>query len=121
MLKNIQTKLHSDTVKGNCFAAVVSCFLDCSIDIVPPVEEIMEEDRWVSVMMEFLGRMGYEWGSLDGHTDGFYIVVGTSPRDPEINHCCIYKDGVLWHDPHPDQTGLVDEKHFEYIDKISKN
>lgn len=36
---------------------------------------------------------------------GFYIASGLSARDSR--HSVIYKNGVLWHDPHPDRTGLT--------------
>ena len=116
MKKLIQTKLHDPpAVIGNCFATVVACFLDTDIDKVPPVEDIMQEDHWVSVMTGFLNAHGWEWDSLDGHLENneYYIVVGQSDRGNP--HCCIYLNGELYHDPHPDQTGLITETHFEYL------
>lgn len=124
MLKLTQTKLHNPPVIGNCFATVVACFLGLKIEDIPPFEDMMPFDKnkpkdnktWVGAAVKFLSEKGYEWGSLEGHTSGYYLVVGKSVRG--VNHVCIYKDGKLWHDPHPDRSGLVSEDYFEYIDKV---
>jgi len=116
MKKLTQTKLHDPPNQiGNCFATVLACFLDCEIEDIPAFEEEMfiEGSKWVTKAARFLAARGFDWGSLDSHTDGYYVVVGKSCRG--VNHCCIYKDGELWHDPHPDQSGLVTEEYFEFI------
>jgi hypothetical protein len=45
----------------------------------------------------------------------YYLVAGESARG--TIHVCIYKNGALWHDPHPDQSGLLEEDMFEYFKK----
>ena len=125
MTKTFQTTFHNKDGRGNCMAAVVASFLDLPIDQVPKFEELMVFDnpnpednkKWVDCCSEFLADRGFVWGSLDGHTEGFYIVVGRSPRG-DFNHCCIYQNGLLWHDPHPSGAGLLTETHFEFIDEF---
>lgn len=119
MRKNIQTKLHDPPhSKGNCFATVISCFLDCEVEDVPPIEEYMDWDYpqdklWIDKTNEFLESKGWKWVFLTGHTDGYYKVTGKTKRSDTVYHCCIYKSGGLWHDPHPDQSGLITEEAFE--------
>ena len=121
MIKVKQTKLHNppETI-GNCFAAVIASFLSCSIDEVPAIEDVMDNGttEWEVITQKFLNSKGYLWCDLDGHRKGHYIVIGKSPRG--FNHCCIYKDGKLWHDPHPDNTGLTTEEYFEYIGRFNE-
>jgi len=124
MIKVIQTKLHKPPeIKGNCFAAVIASFLECSITEILPFENFMDYDNsgkteWVTMAAQFLASKGWDWGSLDGHTKGYYLVIGNTHRSPEALHVCIYRHGKLWHDPHPDQQGLTTEKHFEYLLKL---
>lgn len=121
MIRVIQTRLHDPPqTKGNCFAACIASFLECDIDDVPPVEVIMsekpEENKWwTKLMIHWLSRKGWVWGLLDDHAEGYYMVIGQSKRG--VNHVCIYKDGELWHDPHPSNDGLITEDHFEYLER----
>lgn len=120
MIKVLQTKLHKpeEGQRGNCFAAVIASFLCCSIKDVPRFEDTMHDTEiWPQNAVQWLAERGWNWGSLKGHLygDQFYLVVGKSPRG--VNHVCIYRNGKLWHDPHPSQAGLITEVHFEYLDR----
>lgn len=56
--------------------------------------------------------------------DQYYMVVGDSPRRTEENpvtHICIYRNGKLFHDPHPSGDGLLNEQTFIYLNKLSDN
>lgn len=114
----------NDKIKSedNAYATVIACFLD--LDNVEDCIQIQEhfpneknekDVSWMLVLSYWLEERGYDWGSMDNHLlDGsHYIVIGESFRG--TTHVCIYKDGVLWHDPHPDGTGLLTEELFEYI------
>jgi len=122
MKKLIQTRLHiPDKVRGNCLPTVIACFmdLDSAEDVIQIQDTYDNVDDWRSDLMEWLGIRGWEMGGLRGHldTDEYYLVTGVSPRNSKINHVCIYQKGKLWHDPHPDQTGILNEKYFEYFEK----
>ena len=124
----IQTKLHNPPeVTGNCFATTIACLLHLPIEAVPAVEDIMpdvgngskEGDAWVTVMTKFLDERGFCWMTLDEpEADEFYLAIGPSPRG--INHCCIYQNGKLWHDPHPSGQGLVSVTHLELVAPYSE-
>ncbi len=49
----------------------------------------------------------------------YYFVSGISPRNKDINHITIYRDGKIIHDPHPDNTGILSEERFEQLIKIT--
>ncbi len=118
MKKLIQTRVHNPPIqKGNCFPTVIACFLDLdSAEEVLQIQEYYDDENWLSMLCNWLNENGWEWGSLRGHAEGFYLVTGDSPRG--IKHICIYKDGSLYHDPHPSGEGLINEEYFEYLDKI---
>lgn len=122
MKKLIQTRLHTETQKGNCFATVMACFLDLdSPEDYPQVQEredFVDDGSWASWNFEHLDSLGWEWGGLtDNHKyDGYYMAHGTSPRG--VSHVCIYKDGKLWHDPHPSGAGLVSVRSYQYLEYI---
>lgn len=87
------------------------------------VQELYDVDEdWNWKLYNWLLERGWEWGGMNEHlyNDEFYIVGGQSPRNPDVNHACIYQNGKLWHDPHPDQTGILTEYSFEYLRKADE-
>lgn len=46
----------------------------------------------------------------------YYLVSGKSKRG--VSHVCIYRAGILQHDPHPTGEGIETEEIFEVIEKI---
>lgn len=128
MHKINQTKL-SDPVEGlsgNCLAACVASILDLQLKQVPEFERY--GDKRNLHLVEFMESQGYEFNEtihlsapnykreaeclllLEELTkskqgiDGFFIVVGLSPRG--IRHGCVYSQDGLIHDPHPSNRGL---------------
>jgi hypothetical protein len=109
-----QTKFHDIDGKGNCLEACCASLLDMKIEDVPD----MRDEKWFGVMWNLFQDHGYEIIScMDTDNcmsykgiDGYYIVAGESPRGVHIpgGHGVIYKNGKLVHDPHPDNTGLID-------------
>lgn len=123
MKKLIQTRLHEPPQRGNCYPTVIACFLDYdSPEDVIQIQEYYPEDpldgSWIEILDDWLREKGYEMEYFDEHLfdDSFYFATGLSPRG--TTHICIYKNGKLWHDPHPDQNGLVTEKHFSQLIKV---
>jgi len=123
MKKLTQTRFHNPPeIRGNCFPTVIACFLDLeSAENAFQVQELFGQDDWMIQLLEWLNGKGWDIGTLNGHlyTDEFYLVTGVSPRNPKINHVCIYQNGKLWHDPHPDGTGILTEANFEYLEKLN--
>lgn len=134
-------------VRGNCFAAVVASILEIPIDEVPNVEVLFFLDGnrkfyWSEVMQTFLNGKGWElcndyryavlhdenFGisensfynkeqSLEYCKDKYYLVSGKSKRG--VYHVCIYRNGLLVHDPHPTKEGILTFENFETLEKIN--
>jgi len=124
MRKLIQTRFHNPPEsRGNCFPTVIACFMDLeSGEDVLQVQELYDKvEDWRGDLLEWLSIRNWELGGLRGHldTDEFYLVSGISPRNPKVYHVCIYHKGKLWHDPHPDGTGILTEEYFEYLEKTN--
>lgn len=129
MKKLIQNRLHKapdmmnapPEQRGNCYPTVIACFLDLdSPEDVIQIQEHYNEHDWPLTLHNWLRERGWEFGGLDGHQydDSYYLVMGHTKRSDVVGHVCIYKNGKLYHDPHPDQSGLTTEDYFEYLDKI---
>ena len=123
MKKLIQTRLHNPPEQqGNCYPTVIACFLDLDKpeDVVQFQELYGKKDdgvgnNWAQVLDKWLKERGYKIEFFDAHLhdDSFYFVSGYTKRG--TYHICIYQNGKLYHDPHPDQSGLVSESQFERI------
>lgn len=109
--------------KGNCVAACVATVTGVSLDRVPhfiefgiaygdsdDVHEVSHGNNWWAMMLGFLAGHGLWVVEVDKVTDAdrheFALVAGMSPRG--VLHQVIYREGRLWHDPHPSRAGVLD-------------
>lgn len=124
MKKLIQTRLHNPPLStGNCFPTVIACFLDLSsAEEAIQIQEYYDNEDfvWSEVLEDWLKNKGWKLKTINTHlnNDEFYLVSGKTIRN--TFHICIYKNGKLFHDPHPSQDGLTTEEVFEELVKISK-
>lgn len=125
MRKLIQNRLHKPKEKpnqvGNCFPTVIACLLDYdSPEDVIQIQEYYGNVGWSDILAEWLFSKGYIWQTIEGHLedDSYYLVIGETIRGNI--HVCIYKNAELYHDPHPDNTGLTKILCFETITKLWK-
>lgn len=121
--KLIQTRLHrgmKPEERGNCYPAVIACImgLDSAEDAIQ-IQEQYEHEVWYGILTQWVAMRGYVFYLLLGHQydDSFYFVSGPSKRG--VNHICIYKNGKLWHDPHPSGDGILIENEFECLKKVT--
>ncbi len=108
---------------GNCVAACVASILGVPLDRVPhfiefgvqfgdseDVKEVSHGSNWWAMMLGFLAGRGLWVVELDKVTDAdpdeFVLVAGMSPRG--VMHQVVYREGRLWHDPHPSRAGVLD-------------
>jgi hypothetical protein len=71
-------------------------------------------DLWFAAQRKWLMSRGWGVYSAGAHghhfkrhfANGYIIVSGMTPRGHM--HAVVYKDGELFHDPHPDHTGLTE-------------
>lgn len=100
-------------VDGNCQSACIATITGIPLDAIPNFTKLGKTDlQRRQAMCEWLWAHG--WGIVTfvaSDTEirrwypGFVIAGGESARG--IYHGVVYKDGELWHDPHPDGTGLT--------------
>ena len=105
-----QTKLHSESQRGNCFAAAIASVLDMPLHAIPKFEECKKEGEWQKVLFDWLYLIGWDVEiDYKKAPKGFSIAGGTSIRG--IKHAVVVKDGEFIHDPHPsnDFIETVDE------------
>lgn len=117
-----QTRLAIDKTpkgRGNCYPAVIASILELECESVIQFQELYDE-CWIEPLNNWLEERGYELCNLDNHlfNDEYYFCAGISPRNKNIYHICIYKNGKLIHDPHPDNTGILTEETFIQLSKI---
>ncbi|MGN8835322.1 hypothetical protein, partial [Allisonella histaminiformans] len=119
-----QTVLHTDPRRpGNCFAACVATALGRPLRDVPhfvewgqmmhngKLRDDDDPDRKLFWSM-FLGYCAgarvwpVDLDSVEDALDGELVfAAGPSPRG--THHQVLYRDGQLWHDPHPSRDGLL--------------
>ena len=118
--KLFQTKFGKP--EGNCFSTCLAMLLDLSIEEVPCFHD--EKGKWYQDYRKWLKPLGYDFVSMaPSWSDEQYkpycpqvycIGSGKSPRG-EFDHSTVYFGNELYHDPHPDGTGVVTLKDFIYL------
>lgn len=100
--------------QGNCMQACVASLFNIPMADVP---NFAAEKQWFKSFREFICAKGYVINSrvktADGELHvptGLHLVSGKSSRGCE--HMVIYKNGKLFHDPHPSNEGI--EKVLEF-------
>jgi hypothetical protein len=109
-----QTKLHTDTQKGNCFYATLASILHLNIEDIPN----FEDGVWQKQLNEWLRQYGLAFLEVDDFGDDckrynisgcYHEIGGYSERSNKRGHSCVGLDGTVVFDPHPSDTGLVKE------------
>jgi hypothetical protein len=98
---------------GNCFSACVASMLGIAIEEVPYFMGDLDEpghiwadrlDKWLAPRNLYALHFDMPTTGTPIWPDGFYILVGKSPRG---DHAVIARAGKIVHDPHPSRDGLV--------------
>lgn len=101
--ERVMQRAHND-----CMRACVATLFAVSLDDVPD----LHEGDWIKTLREWSSERGFTFLSSTIGNDTFheqcsrgtFIVAGKSPRG--VTHAVIYRDGKLWHDPHPEGGGI---------------
>lgn len=115
-----QTILATDPERpGNCLSAAVASYLRIPLGRVPHFIEYDAEattdgteggNGWWLMLLGFMAGFGLWPLTLDTPDDGepgeVLFVAGPSPRG--VFHQVLYRDGALWHDPHPSKDGITE-------------
>lgn len=116
-----QTQFHSDTTRGNCFAACLAALTGESLENVP---DFYQSADWTVELMKWLYSIGFEYFGSERFPDlieqdweifPFMIVSGKSSRG--VNHAVIYHRGAPFWDPHPDNSFITSPKEVYLIKK----
>jgi hypothetical protein len=108
--------------KGNCVAACVATLLGIPLTEVPhfiefgiaygdseDVHDVSAGNNWWAMLLGFMAAKGWWPVELDSVTSGevgeTLFVAGKSPRG--VSHQVLYREGRLWHDPHPSRDGIL--------------
>lgn len=109
---------------GNCWAASIASLLEVPLESVDWSADMTAEEieppgtddvsvEWLRRKEEALRRLGY-WESRVPWSEqviaqlpagAHYLALGYIANG--AGHVCVYRDGVLVHDPHPEVGGLV--------------
>jgi hypothetical protein len=106
---------------GNCQSACLAMMLGCHLDEVPNfsaleggnAEKFAAQGKWLNERGLWLFNVAKWAGMPWPPPKGYYIAGGPSPRG--LAHSVIYKDGELWHDPHPDGGGITEVTDVDLI------
>lgn len=113
-----QTIFVSDPKRpGNCFSACVASFLGVPLEHVPHFIELWpasvdgseSDGSWWHATCGFMAAHGL-WGHdvLSGEAMPGEVVFAAGMSERGVMHQVLYRDGKLWHDPHPSRAGIVE-------------
>jgi hypothetical protein len=102
-----------------------ACYFDCDVQEVPNIEDLFDcqpEGFWYRALEVWLSEYKYKREvshESDPHLSGwsdYYFAIGPSPRG--VMHQVIYKDGKLFHDPHPSGGGILSVERYLTLENI---
>lgn len=114
----MQTKMGG---KGNCQSACIAMMLGLPLADVPDFAALYEDAAdYRREMRDWFAMRGLQILTFGAAQDtpqipvcGYCIVGGKTPRG--LPHAVIFRNGEIWHDPHPDQSGLTEIVDFDLI------
>lgn len=108
---------------GNCQSACLAMMLGLPLESVPNFAQLAQDtgdNEAYAAQGAWLRERGWgiltvvKWQSLPWPPrHGYFIAGGPSPRGHR--HAVIYKDGALWHDPHPEGGGISEVQDIDFL------
>lgn len=112
--------------KGNCFSACLAMMLGLPLSEVPnfcdaPGFDESPGEAFMNAAHDWLASIGYWHITINAqgeafkryYSKGFVMAAGFTDRG--FLHSVIYKDGELWHDPHPSHQGIKEVLEVDLI------
>ena len=99
--------------EGNCFPAALASLFELPLEEVPDFCNIYstETDEWYEKFVEWLNGFGFTSLPVDvddlnrpNYKDCYLLVTGKNSDN--INHCVIYKNGKVVHNPNKKSKGI---------------
>ena len=107
------------TQRGNCLAACVASILEKSIEEIPELVALDPKFDQLYALRGYLESLDMSlillMRTMDYHpiSNGWYIVSGPTVRGS--SHACVYRYGMLKHDPYPGGKGVLELESFTII------
>ncbi len=100
---------------GDCFRACIASVLELPIAAVPHFALL--GNRWQFVLNCYLAGLSREIEWAQGvPPDGIWAIATVqSPRNSDVKHSVIFRDGVIVHDPHPSRAGGKGPEDYFYL------
>lgn len=123
MIPKIQTRLHNPPIIGNCFASAIASILEMEVEDVIQIQEHYEDVGWYALLNRWLAKRGWRVRVISKYMANklkgkHYFVTGLSPNYPGEYHICIFKNGKMVHDPHPEGRGITTKEEYSILEKI---
>lgn len=102
---------------GNCFPACLATVLGLKLEDIPNFAMASKGDRtkYWELVKDYLTTIGYKhtlvpFRRVKGtpQLNGLVIVIGSAPTGS--THSVVYRDGSLFHDPHPNGNGVMPDQ-----------
>lgn len=112
------------TGHGNCQSAAMASLLELPLADVIDTADLLERGvGFWGPIADWLMERGYTMRFQSAHDEdidpsGFTIAMGPSPRG-DFWHAVVCEDGVIVHDPHPSDAGLVSIETFMFVERIA--
>ncbi len=114
---------------GNCFEACIASILEIPLDDIPDFHKNAKGDNGPAYWKNIAGwckdkpfniiavALTEDHDPLTFFKDSWVIVSGPSPRGKEDwhIHACVWWNGKIVHDPHPDQQGLKEITEYNFF------
>lgn len=117
---------------GSCYITTYASYLDLPVEECPQLQVLYGCNHpgnfFEQVMALWLKSFGLKevfWPAPEAaeqlaQRDDYYFAIGPSPRGNNTYHQVIYKNGKLFHDPHPSRDGILSETEFITLEKIEQ-
>ena len=97
--------------EGNCFSACIASILEIDLDKLPKIDN-KDLDNWSASTKEYLEKnynLSFFFSDSNFRPKGYYILSGTTERNPKLNHAviCLDSDDNIVHDPLPKGSGKI--------------
>ena len=93
---------------GNCFNACIASLFEIPLEDLPELN--LKDNEWAAPVRKYLEdnyNLSFFFSDSAFRQKGYYILTGTTTRNPKLNHAVIYKDDKLVHDPMGKDSGEI--------------
>lgn len=105
--------------EGNCLAACVASIMNLPLEEVPNFV-VPEPLKWRERLDDWLSEQGLGVVCIIGEAlpNAYSIACGPSPHGP-YDHCVVWLNGDMVHDPHPSGDGILATADWTYFVKLN--